>query len=137
MAERHLSVGSRDDAELIALGKQLEPLHATYWGAIDQFEARQSDDLDALDVAFERAGEEMQPILRAISALQAHTEAGRRVKLLAVAHCLDCDSEGFGVLPEGAVQCALDASVARDFLRAYGITLRSRPRAKHQASDFH
>ncbi|MGH1591803.1 hypothetical protein ACRBEV_29700 [Methylobacterium phyllosphaerae] len=134
MLERIFSVGSPDDAELIALGKQFEPLHATYWTAVDQFSARLPvDELNALDAVFEQAGNELQPILRAISALQAHTQAGKRVKMLAVAHCLDCRGDGIRVLPDEIdVQAALEASVARDFLGTYGIELRAPLLAMHK-----
>jgi hypothetical protein len=130
VAERHLFVGSPDDAELITLGKQIEPLHATYWGAVDQFEARRpGDDLDAVEAEFRRADAELRPVLKAVSALPANTEVGRRIKLRAWAHCDSYDLEALEEQIEGAyVREALVASMFRDLCREQGVVLRVRPR---------
>ncbi|MFB0490058.1 hypothetical protein ABIE45_002644 [Methylobacterium sp. OAE515] len=132
MTERHLSVGSPDDAELIALGKQFEPLHAAYWDAVDQMEAMHSktglypDEPDT-----DQMLDELLPLLRAISALQAHTEAGKRVKLLAWAHCENGAFEGVETrLESTSPNEALIASMFLDLCREQGIMLRVRPLAE-------
>ena len=139
MSERRLSYGSLDDVELISLGKQFERRVAVYWTAVDQLEAIRSETgLFPEEPDTDQMSDELLPFLRAITALQAHTEAGRRVKLLALAYALDCTDEGLRVLPEGTdVLSALEPSIARDFLQAYGIALRDRPQAAHQPSARH
>ena len=109
----------RHDAELLALGKQLNPLHTAFWSAIDRYEAGVVNDHDAGQLL-----EAMQPVLRAISALPAHTEAGRRVKLRAWAHCQDCEEDELSNRLKGGAQEALTASIFIDQLRELGVTLR-------------
>ena len=120
-------VETQNDAELIALGTKFEPLHNAYWSAADRIEAQQlGEDFDAIDAEFRRADAELRPILKAISALQAYTEAGRRVKLRAWAHCDSYDLEALKEQLEGAyVREALVASMFRDLCRDQGIMLRA------------